>query len=270
MTPLRLKQPIALVFFLAVALVAFADKISDIHPVNYVTDLAGVIDDHTEQRINAVCGDVERKTGAQIAVVTVKSLDGRPVEDYAVELYKHLGVGHKDLRGVLLLVAPNDRKYRVEVGYGLEPVINDARAGDVGRQMVPYLRQNNFSRAIELGSGLLATEIADASHVKLDQQPAIVSPKGTHRDTSEFPWWIIFPVVFVVIPFIFRAISSGSSPGARRRGGWGGPWWWGGGGFGGGGWSSGGGSWGGSGGGGISFGGFGGGSSGGGGASGSW
>jgi len=280
MTPLRLKQTIALLVVFAAVLPAFADKISDIHPVNYVTDLAHVIDQPTADRINAVAGDVERKTGAQIAVVTVESLDGRPVEDYTVDLFKHLGVGHKDLRGVLLLVAPNDHKYRIEVGYGLEPVINDARAGDIGRLMVPYLRHSNYSSAIELASGQLALRIADASNVKLDQSPTRVNPAGTSSgsERSDLSWWLLLVVGMIILPPIFRALfHRGPRPPRRRGGFWGGGpgiggfggW---GGGFGGGGWSSGGGSWGGSGGGagGISFGGFGGGSSGGGGASGSW
>jgi len=267
--------------FLLLACAAYADKISDIHPVNYVTDLAGVVQAETAQRIDNMAGEVDRKTGAQMAVITVKSLDGRQVEDYAVELYKKLGIGRKDDRGVLLLVAPNDRKYRIEVGYGLEPVINDARAGDIGRQMVPYLRAKDYSGAIDVASGMIATEIADASKVKLDQAPATVNAKGSHSgsDESDFPWWLIFPVGFIVVPFIFRTLfHRGPGSPRRRGGGWGGGpgGFLGGGGFGGGwgggGWSGGGGSWGGSGGcgGGIDFGGFGGGSSGGGGASGSW
>ena len=71
-------------------------------------------------------------------MVTVNSLDGRTREDYAADLYKQLGVGSKkENRGVLLLLAPKERQYKIEVGYGLEPVINDARAGDIGREMVP-------------------------------------------------------------------------------------------------------------------------------------
>jgi uncharacterized protein len=259
------------VLFIVVALSAPAEKISDIHPVNYVTDLAGVIDASTAARINAVAGDVERKTGAQIAVVTVKSLEDRPIEDYAVDLFKHLGVGHKDDRGVLLLLAPAAHRYRIEVGYGLEPVINDARAGDIGRAMVPLLRQNDYSSAVELASGRLATYIAEASHVTLDQKPAFVRPAGQGSDAVEsFPWWVL-PFGFLALLFVARMLRV-----TRRRrfrsGSF--PWWWlgpggFGGGWGGGGWSSGG--WGGSSdGGGFSFGGFGGGSSGGGGASGSW
>ena len=139
-----------------------AEKISDIRASNYLTDLARVIDAPAAERINALCAEVEAKADAQIAVVTVRSLDGRPIEDYAVELFKHLGVGHKDNRGVLLLIAPTERRYRFEVGYSLEPVINDARAGDIGRAMVPSLRQGNYSAATELAvqrtAGLIAAD----------------------------------------------------------------------------------------------------------------
>ena len=95
--------------------------------------------------METICAEVQQKTGAQIAVVTVNSLDGESKEDYAADLYKQLGVGpKKDNRGVLVLLAPSERQYRIEVGYGLEPVINDARAGDIGRAMVPDLRQQDL------------------------------------------------------------------------------------------------------------------------------
>jgi hypothetical protein len=98
-----------------------------------------VIPQGTRQRLETLGTELEQKTGAQLAIVTVKSLDDRPIEDYAVDLFKHLGVGSKkENSGILLLLAPNDRKYRIEVGYGIEPVINDARAGDAGRAMVPF------------------------------------------------------------------------------------------------------------------------------------
>lgn len=241
---------------------AFADPISSIRPTSYVTDLAGVLDAATSKRIEALCTEVDQKTGAQIAVVTVKSLDGRPIEEYAVDLFKHLGVGKKDDRGVLLLVAPNDRRYRFEVGYGLEPVINDARAGDIGREMVPFLRQNQYSRAIELGSDRVANVIATASNVKLSREP-MPATRSSEKEL-QFPLWA-FPLGL----FGFFALINALNRGGRRRRRRGGGWWigpMGGFGGGGGGWSGGGG-WGGSSGG---FGGFGGGSSGGGGASGSW
>ena len=119
-------------FLLLATCCARAEKISAIQAQGYVTDLAHVIDPATTAKIEALCAEVDQKTGAQIAVVTVASLEGETKEDYAVDLYKHLGVGSKkNNRGVLLLIAPTQRQYRIEVGYGLEPVINDARAGGV-------------------------------------------------------------------------------------------------------------------------------------------
>src|SRR3979411_2720001 len=147
---------------LQLACATFAEDLKKIHPTGYVTDLAGVIAADTKARLEALCYEVEQKTGAQMAIVTVHSLDGDSVENYAVDLYKQLGVGSKnDNRGVLLLVAPEEHKYRVEVGYGLEPVINDARAGDAGRAMVPFLRQGDYSEAIERQAWKLVKHTAD-------------------------------------------------------------------------------------------------------------
>ncbi|HYH00676.1 MAG TPA: TPM domain-containing protein, partial [Terriglobales bacterium] len=169
--------------------VALADDISKIRPTSYVTDLAGVIDASTRQRVEALGTEVERKTGAQIAVVTVRSLDGRPIEEYAVDLFKHLGVGKQDDRGVLLLLAPNDRRYRFEIGYGVEPVITDARAGDIGREMVPLLRQNRYSTAVELGTSRVASLIAADKKVKLSGTPIPASEQPEER--PRFPLWVV-------------------------------------------------------------------------------
>jgi len=256
-----------------------AEDVKKIHPSGYVSDLAGVISPEARTRLEALCAEVERKTGAQMAIVTVQSLDGEGVENYAVNLFKQLGVGSKkDNRGVLLLVAPRERKYRIEVGYGLEPVINDARAGDAGRAMVPFLRQNDYGKAAEVAAWQLAKYIADDAGITLSGQPP--APRNQHggRNVGFPAFWV--PLVFLAFVLFFflvlgslarRGGSSGSGclwfllgmlvnivgnpPGSGRGGGSS----WGGGGFGGGGGSDGGG-----------FGGFGGGSSGGGGASGDW
>jgi uncharacterized protein len=244
-----------------------AERISDIHPTGYVTDLAGVISEPTRQKLEALCTEVERKTGVQIAVVTVRSLEGETKETYAVDLFKHLGVGQKDNRGVLLLVAPDERQYRIEVGYGLEPVINDAKAGDIGREMVPLLRSADYSGAVGQAVGKLARLIAADRGVTLDNSPPPVAQPQS--EPVGLPWWAPLLGIFIII-LIIRALSRAARRGSRRGPGF---WWLGpGGGWGGmgGGWGGGfGGSSGGfSGGGG--FGGFGGGASGGGGAGGSW
>jgi uncharacterized protein len=256
-----------------------AEDIKTIHPQGYVTDLARVIDAETKGRLEALCTEVEQKTGAQMAIVTVHSLEGETAAQYANELFKQLGVGgKKDDRGVLLLVAPDERKYWTEVGYGLEPVINDARAGDAGRAMVPLLRQRNFSSGIETAAWVLAKFIADDRGVTLSGRPPA---RGQARNNGALG--LIPFVILVGFIILLSILSRFSGRGGGRFGGGSGTGWlllsllasqagrgssrgggWSGGGFGGfgggsGGWSGGGG-----------FGGFGGGSSGGGGAGGSW
>src|SRR6266513_1545325 len=255
---------------------ALAEDIQSIHPTGYVTDLAGVIGAQKKAALQALGTELEQKTGAQMAIVTVRSLEGESVESYAVDLYKQLGVGRKkDNRGVLLLLAPNDRKYRIEVGYGLEPVINDARAGDAGRAMVPFLRRGDYGKAAEVAAWQLAKHIADDSGVTLSGQPPAGQIRNTGARAGNLGLWFVLGLIV-----LFLVIASLSSRGGGRRGGrsdgsgllWfllgmlvdsagrrsgGGSGGWGGGGFGGGGDGGG-------------FGGFGGGSSGGGGASGDW
>lgn len=245
-----------------------AEDLKKIHPTGYVTDLAGAIAADTKVRLEALCTELQQKTGAQMAIVTVHSLEGQSIENYAVDLYKQLGVGGKqDNRGVLLLVSPDERKYRIEVGYGLEPVINDARAGDTGRSMVPFLRQGDYSSAIETAAWQLAKYIADDRGVTLSGQPPARQVRQRDSSSGGVPTWLIVSF-FLLIWFLSRFSGSGRGGGGgwwiwpllfsglgRGGGGRGGGW--GGGGFGGGG-------------GGGGFGGFGGGSSGGGGASGSW
>jgi uncharacterized protein len=255
-----------LFLFLFFALAANAEKITDIHPTGYVTDLAGVINADTKVRLENLCTELEQKTGAQMAIVTVRALDGETVEQYANELFKQLGVGNKkENRGVLVLVAPTERKYWTEVGYGLEPVINDARAGDAGRLMRSYFLQGNYSAGIGAAAWTLAKFIADDRGVTLTATPPARPVQPRNDDSRSFPIWPVLILIFVVIR-LFMALGRGSS----GRGGRGGGWWIGpmiGGMLGGGGGGGFGGS---SGGGGGGFGGFGGGSSGGGGAGGSW
>src|SRR6266704_2075239 len=199
--------------FLGVSFTA-AEGIKQIRPTSYVTDLAGVIGAETKARLETLCAEVEQKTGAQMAIVTVGSLEGESVENYAVDLYKQLGVGSKkDNRGVLLLVAPNERKYRIEVGYGLEPVINDARAGDAGRAMVPYLRQGDYGKAAEVAAWQLAKYIADDGGATLSGQPPAVRNQNG-RGNVGFPiFW-----VFLGLIIFFRAIASLSSRGGGSGG----------------------------------------------------
>ena len=260
-----------LVLYLALSLsqLSRAEDISKIKPIGYVTDLAGALNADTKAKLEALGTELEQKTGAQMAIVTIHSLEGESVENYANDLYKKLGVGgKKDDRGVLLLVSPDERKYWTEVGYGLEPVINDARAGDAGRAMVPFFRANDYNGAIQAGAWQLAKYIADDRGVTLSGQPQRRAAPRSDDSGGSSIGAVIFLIVIVLIFLAARRGGGGGGGGGLMwfllgmlSGGSGGGGYRGGGGFGGGGggYSGGGG-----------FGGFGGGSSGGGGAGGSW
>jgi uncharacterized protein len=260
---------LSVLFFVATSV--RAEKIKDLKPSGYVNDFAGVLTDRGRQRIESLCTEVEQKTGAQIAVVTINSLGGNSIDEYANDLYKQWGIGPKSNdRGVLILFAIHDHRYRTEVGYGLEAILPDGKVGDFGRQAVPLLRQGNYDAAAYLMARRVADVIAGQKNVTLTGEPA----ESARRQTSDqgnignlvfiflfFGLWFLASIVNLVR----RMTGHYRGPRGGGRGMWGGPWIGGMGGWGGGGWGGGG-----FGGGGGGFGGFGGGISGGGGASGGW
>ena len=236
-------------------------------PTGHVNDFAGVLDDSSRQRIEAVCRELESKTGAQLAVVTVKSLDGEPIEDYAVKLFEKWGIGAKEKSdGVLLLLALQERRSRIEVGYGLEAVITDGTAGELLRDLRPYFRSNQYGDGLYAGTIDLADRIARSAGVTLSHDPAkpLRSRRGTSAGGRQMVPILLVLLALFVVPIFFGGGGGGgfTSSGRRlyRRGGYYGGW----GGFGGFGGSGGGGS------GFGGFGGFGGGMSGGGGSSSNW
>ncbi|MFY9689161.1 MAG: TPM domain-containing protein [Candidatus Acidiferrales bacterium] len=245
------------------------DQVAAQAKLGYVTDLAGVLSPSAKAQLTALCTEVQQKTQAQIAVVTIKSLGDQPIEDYSIDLATKLGVGPKSDRGILILFAVDDHKYRFEVGYGLEPILPDGKVGTFGREAVPYLRQADYDDAILLVTRLVANTIAADRGVTLATPSTVRAPRPAPnaRVSPGVPLFFIIAVIFVIISAIRRAVSPAAASRYRRGGG---SWWIGpmiggmGGGFGGGGGGFGGG------GGGGGFGGFGGGSFGGGGASGSW
>jgi uncharacterized protein len=164
------------VTMLAVAiLMAGASRAQDIpaKPQEYVIDLAGVVDAATETRLNGYLQELERKTGAQMLVLTVKTTGGVPIREFALrtaEKWK-LGKAKKD-NGVLIVVAVDDHKWDIDAGYGLESVLPDALCGRVGREVfVPSFRKNQYSQGIAQGTVILANQVATAAGAKIVDMP---------------------------------------------------------------------------------------------------
>jgi uncharacterized protein len=261
---------LSLLFFASVA--ARAEKTDQLKPQGYVNDFAGVLGPSAKAQLAALCTEVDQKAHAQIAIVTVKTLDGVPVEDFTIDLATKWGVGPKQSSsGVMILLAVNDRAYRIEVGYGLEPILPDGKVGGFFREAVPLLRSSDYDGALMLVTRRVADVIAADRGVTLTG----ASPRPAQgRGTQDHAWTLGQILLLLFAIFVVYAIVKGSSSGGGRftRGG-GSGWWIGpmiGSGMGGGRGGWGGGGFGGGGGGGGGFGGFGGGSFGGGGASGSW
>src|SRR3979411_736138 len=130
---------------------AGAEQVKDLKPQGYVNDFAGVLSAPAKEKLTALCAEVDHKAGAQIAVVTVSSLGGEPVEQFSIDLATQWGVGPKQqARGGLILLTPNDVSYRVEVGCGLEAILPDGKVGGFGREMLPLLQRSDYGGAVTL------------------------------------------------------------------------------------------------------------------------
>jgi len=226
-----------------------------------VVDDANILSSDTKAQLTDKLASLESKTSRQLVVVTIPSLEGYEISDYGYQLGRAWGIGQAKLNnGILFIVAPKEHKTRIEVGYGLEPIVTDAFSSVIIQtQVLPKFRQGDFNGGVQAGADALIQQLSlDTSEA--ERRAAIAAQQLQHRSNDDGGGGLIG---LLVILFIFIAIS-------RIFGGWGllpflfmgGPR---GGGGSGGGWSGGGGGW--SGGGGF---GGGGGSFGGGGSSGSW
>jgi len=226
-------------------------------PDHRINDYAGTLTVSERNRLERRLIDRERGTSNQVVVAIFRSLEGESLEDFSIRLAQAWRIGSKGLdNGVIVLIFVDDRKMRIEVGYGLEANLTDAVASSIIRDVVaPRLREGRVGDGIAAGLDAIDRAIAGTY-----QRPAATSGRRSAIDT--YGTLLLFLLVvggllWVIVPALF------ASSAARRRGWTGGSSGWGGPVIGGGGWSGGGG---------FSGGGFsgGGGGFGGGGASGSW
>ncbi len=211
-------------------------------PRNYVVDLAGIIGPAIEQKLNILLKGLEEKTGAQFLILTVNSLDGESIEEFSIALAERWKLGQKGKdNGVLLTVSLEDRKYRFEIGYGLEGLLPDSFVGTLGRRvLVPYFKRGDYSTGLYQAAVVIAQRIAESEGVSLTGIPegGLVRVKTKRIGLLEKVLGLIF-LVFAIILFIrnprlflLMLLFSG---GGRRGGGWSSGGGFGGGGFGGGG-----------------------------------
>ena len=173
----------------------------------YVNDYANLLNSSTKQYIMNTNVELQQKTGAQIVVVTVPSLDGRDIEGYANELFNNWGIGDKQKEnGVLLLCSYSDRLFRIEVGYGLEGALPDGKTGRMQDQyIIPYLKQNNFDEGIKNGYSAFLEEVSNEYNVTITG-----TKQATKQETSNgFSWNSIFSIIFFIVIMILLSRFGG-------------------------------------------------------------
>jgi uncharacterized protein len=209
----------------------------------FVRDYAGVLSSDTQYRISLLGSQLKGKTKAHVVVVTVKSLDGNPISDYALAILRQWGVGDKTLNnGVVMVVAVDERRTRIEVGYGLEGALPDAKTGRIQDEyMSPYIQSGDFDKGVLNGYQAVINEVAKEYRVEINPDKRVVQPKREYAGTwwDSLPWWAkMLIVACAVLLFIIDWLFFGGTITylllslLRFRGGGGGGF--GGGGFGGG------------------------------------
>ncbi len=284
-----IKKPLLYLFFL-LPIVCFNVNASTPNPPDvprdYVVDLAGILSNNSFSQLNSMLQNLERRTSAQVLVLTVQSLDGQSIEEFSFDTKEKWKLGQKGKdNGVLVVIAVKDRKYRFEVGYGLESTLPDSFVGTLGREyLVPNFRQGNYDLGVFQAVSALSQQISGRDFNETgsntpgqlrDKESAAVALKQQAADSLYYQYYatrddshinilgtILMFSLLVPLTFIFvrcpieknkdelRDLWLGGGHGGFGSGGFGGGGF---GGFGGG-----------------SFGGGGGGSGGGGGASGGW
>src|SRR5579864_3381849 len=165
---LRTNLCLATILILSLGIGTWAEPVSSLQPTGYVNDFARVLDEKTMAQITDICRQIDEKAHAQIALVTINSLDGSDIESYAVDLFKKWGIGAKSTnRGVLILYAIRDHRARIEVGYGLEPILPDGKVGSFQREAIPLMRSENYNDALLLVTSRVADVIANDAGIQL-------------------------------------------------------------------------------------------------------
>ncbi|MBC7333299.1 MAG: TPM domain-containing protein [Actinobacteria bacterium] len=196
--------------------------------IGYVNDFADLLDEYWETNISYLISDVKEKTGCEIAVVTVTSLYGKSIEEYANGLFRYWGIGNKENdNGVLLIISTEggegNRDIRIEVGYGLEGAITDLESGRILREIViPRLKEGNYGQGVYDGVTAIANEIykdlglAEISGASLSEEEVV--SEETDSFNSGKPFFICFGIIFfiILISVVIRNILIRKCPKCKK------------------------------------------------------
>lgn len=188
----------------------------------FVNDFADVIDSETEDELQSIGASLYNQTTAQVVVVTVDSLDGYEVSEYALELGREWGVGSEETNnGVVLLLSESDRQVTIQVGYGLEGCLPDGKTGRIlDNYAIPYLSEDDFSTGLYEAYKAIVAVVCEEYGVELSSDYNIESYEDTESDMGA-----IIAIAFVIIiaisvfDLVLRKFNGGSGHGGSHHGG---------------------------------------------------
>ena len=191
-------------------------------PTGYVNDFAGILSPDTERRIEAELRQYKQKTSIEIAVVTVSSLGGETVEDYTIGLAKSWGVGKKGKdNGIVFLIAPNERKMRIEVGYGMEPDMPDSAAGRIIREgIAPLFKEGKMSDGIVAGVAEIMKKLGDKPYqARLEERKAAEEKarRESEQSRESFKNFMFMAGLILATGLVVLAVVLGVKSATRKR-----------------------------------------------------
>lgn len=177
--------------------------------LKYVNDYAKVLDSKSTQYILSVGKELEAKTGAQATVVVIDSLKGVPIETYATGIFREWGIGQKDKNnGLLILLSVKERKWRVEVGTGLEGAVTDIYSSRVMNDYaVPKFKQNQYGEGLRAAYSVLSDSIAKEYNVKLDKNLNVPKQVEATNVSSKGSGFVV--IGFIVLIFLDFILNRG-------------------------------------------------------------
>jgi len=229
---------IALIGFALAFAVNLAFAFSTPERDGWVTDQAGILDADTASAIATKLVALQRDTGAEVAVVTLSSLQGASIETWGNVLGESWGVGRRsgDDTGVLLIVAPNDRKVRIAVGYGLGNRLSDSVAAMIiADHIVPYFKRGEFSRGVKAGVDSIVVQLGGgqaasstdvervAAYPVSTRSPSLWSRIRTlkpSRDTLVIGFWVFVVICLLILTMQIAGNAGYGSGGSRGYGGY--------------------------------------------------
>ena len=206
--------PIVLCLLILISSLAFAIPVDDVKLTGFVNDNVGTLSNQDETLISAVAKSLYDSDTAQYSVVIVDSFDGLSKEEYAMQIaHKNLGTEGKD-NGLLLLIGLKEREYRVEVGYGLEGDLNDAKVGRLARDnLIPSFKSAQYGQGIVLFSAAIHKELRPNEAIPAN----IKYTTPTTRKTSRSQTGLVVYISVFILMMLIRGVGSRGNGSVRSR-----------------------------------------------------